>query len=45
MNQIAVQHNYLLNKFTSVEATCFGFYQRAIIRSYTVSKPESEEVL
>jgi hypothetical protein len=28
INQIAVQHNYLLNKFTkSVEATCFGSYQ------------------
>jgi hypothetical protein len=34
INQIAAQHNYLLNKFTSVEATCFGSYQRAIIRPY-----------
>jgi hypothetical protein len=38
-NQTAVQHNYLLNKLTSVEATCFGSYQRAILRPYTVSKP------
>jgi hypothetical protein len=44
IHQIAVQHNYLLNKFTSVEATCFGSYQRTI-RPYTISKPESEEVL
>jgi hypothetical protein len=45
INQIVVQHNYLLNKFTSVEATCFGSYQRAIIKPYTISKPEYEEVL
>jgi hypothetical protein len=45
MLQIAVQHNYLLNKFTSVQATCFGSYRRAIIRPYTISTPESEEVL
>jgi hypothetical protein len=37
INQIAVQHNYLLNKFTTaVEATYFGSYQRAIIRPYTI---------
>jgi hypothetical protein len=34
-----------LNKFTCVEAKCFGSGQRAIIRPYTIYKPESEEVL
>jgi hypothetical protein len=34
MNQIAVQHNYLLNKFiTSVEAKYFGSFQCVIFRA------------
>jgi hypothetical protein len=38
INQIVVQHNYLLNKFmTLVEVTCFGSFQWAIRRPYTVS--------
>jgi hypothetical protein len=38
INQITIQHNYPLNKFiTSVETTCFGSFQWAILRPYTVS--------
>jgi hypothetical protein len=44
IKQIAGQHNSLLNKFTSVEATCFGSIIRMMARRYEPTHVASTDV-